>query len=169
MPRWSSLSANARLSFYLGLINLFSLRDGRNYARRNSGKQGEMFFIYVRLSFRRQRQRALHFPQLLRLHPYCNGNGAERQRRNITINAGASTDSGECGNGSWNFYERPVSKFPTLRKIRYFSVRDRVALSHSMQKFRYHSGDMDRIVITFKRGILISREERKMRCRSIIN
>lgn len=26
-----------------------------------------MFFIYVRLSFRRQRQRALHFPRLLRL------------------------------------------------------------------------------------------------------
>jgi hypothetical protein len=45
--------ANARLSFYR--LSLISPRGGdgggRNYARRNSGEQGEMFFIYVRPLF----------------------------------------------------------------------------------------------------------------------
>ena len=105
---------NARLLFYLGLINLFSLRDDRN-----SGEQGEMFFIYVRLSFQRQRQRRYTF---LGCHEsYCNGTGW-----NITVNVDASTENAaDCG-----IFTEPTSvlKFLTLWKISQ-ALRDRRALS----------------------------------------
>lgn len=56
----------ASLSFYrLSLIS--SHRGGRNYARRNSVEQGEMFFIYVRSFFPSYLPRTLHFSRLPRL------------------------------------------------------------------------------------------------------
>jgi len=57
-----------------------------------------------------------------RIAPVRGGTLAEETLRSTPVHPRMAKNA-----GSWNFYERPVSKFLTLRKIRYFAVRDRRA------------------------------------------
>lgn len=113
-----------------------------------------MFFIYVQPFFFRGNDGVIlflaasthiaternapgkHYGSVAVVHPHC-----RRIRQ-------------PCGE-SWNFYERPVSKFLTPRKIRYFSWRDRSARTSfrpdsRLQKFQYQErGDVVCIVCLY--------------------